>query len=283
MRLVYGLVGTLLALGFVLYPALAISFSSGAPAAWNGSPGSNGVCTACHTSFDLNSGTGSVSIEAPESFVPGETLSFTVAVDNTTPLFPDAPHLRQGFEVSVHDADGNHVGELGLVDADHTQFASGDSSYVTHTAAGNELAEWTVAWTAPADAPDAVTFYVAGNAGNGGNGSEGDYIYTTELTVPRMTVSNEDEAAPLVARVDAVYPNPFARTATVDYTLERALPVTVTLYDGLGRAVRVLEEGARSAGAHTVRVEAGDLPAGVYFVEVRTPESRTARPLTLNR
>ena len=279
----YGFAGVLLTLGFVLYPALAISFSFGAPAAWNGSPGSNGVCTACHSSFELNSGTGSVSIAAPESFVPGETISIVIAVDNTTPLFPGAPHLRQGFEVSVHDADGNHVGAFEITDAEHTQFAGGDSSYVTHTGAGNELSEWTMNWTAPEDAPDAVTFYVAGNAGNGGESSLGDYIYTTELTVPRTTVANEDEAAPLVARVEAVYPNPFVRTATVDYTLERPLPVTVTLYDGLGRAVRVLEEGARSAGAHAVRVEAGDLPAGVYFVEVRTPESSVTRPLTLAR
>ena len=55
-----------------------------------------------------------------------------------------------------------------------------------------------------------------------------------------------------------------------------ATAVTVTLYDALGRAIRVLEDGTKGAGAHAVRVAAEGLAAGVYFVEVR---ARTARVL----
>ncbi len=282
MRLAYGFAGVLLALGFVLYPILAVSFSFGAPAGFNGAPASNGICTACHSSFELNSGTGSVSIDAPELFVPGETLTFTVTVVNTTPPLPDGVGSRQGFQVSAQLPDGTHVGTL-LADDVVTKYADGDTRYVTHTTAGNQVATWTVMWTAPEEAPDEVTFYVAGNAGNGGDGSNGDYIYTDAVTVTRMTVANEGEAAPLAARIDAVYPNPFVETATVVYTLERAMPVTVTLYDGLGRAIRVIEEGTGGAGPHTARVERGGLAAGVYFVEVRTPEARLTRPLTLGQ
>ncbi len=284
MRLLYGFVGVALALALVLYPLMAVSFSFGAPPAFNGAPGGNGDCRACHRSFDLNSGTGSVMIDVPATFAPGDTLTFTVSVDNTTEPDPDGVGRQQGFEVSVQDPDQSDVGTLGLVDDTVTQFADGEGRYVTHEEAGNTLTEWTVEWTAPAeDAPDAVTFYVAGNAGNGDEGPDGDYIYTTTATVARASVASEDAAGPLVARLDAVYPNPSAGAATAAFTLDRPGPVTVTLYDGLGRTVRVLADGARAAGAHTVDVAADGLPSGVYFVEVRTAEGADVRPVTVAR
>lgn len=292
MRLVYGFAGLALALVVVLSPMMASSFSTGALAGYNGSPvalaNGGSDCTFCHASFDVNSGTGSVTIDAPATFVPGETISFTVDVDNTTTPASNMG-VKQGFEVSVEDdAAAAHVGTLLIVDDANTKFAPVDNpddeeKYVTHTSVGAEVSTWTVGWTAPADAPESVTIYVAGNAANFNFSSGGDYIYTNSVTLTRMSTSNEGGAEPLVARVDAIYPNPFVRAATVDYTLERGTAVTVTLYDGLGRVVRVLEEGARGAGAHTIEVDGNGLPAGIYFVEVRTPEAVSTQPLTLAR
>lgn len=295
MRFAYGFAGLVLTLAVVLYPLMATSFSTGSLAGYNGSPLSidmNGEirdCTFCHSSFDVNSGTGSVTIDAPATFVPGETISFTITVDNTTPP-GGGMGVKQGFEVSVEDdAAEAHVGTLVIVDDANTKFAQFDinpddeEKYVTHTSVGAEVSSWTVGWTAPVDAPETVTIYAAGNAANFNFSSGGDYIYTTSVTLDRVTTANEDAAAPLVARVDAIYPNPFVQTATVDYTLERSASVTVTLYDGLGRVVRALDSGAKGAGDHTVEVASDGLPAGIYFVEVRTPEAVTTRPLTLAR
>lgn len=286
MRLVYSIAAVLLTLGIVFYqPPMAVSSSSGANPLFNGSPVSlaNGgsLCTACHSSFDPNEGTGSVTIDAPSTFMPGETITFTVTVENTT---PPVGTPKQGFQVSVEDdAAVEHAGTLVIVDDENTRFSSGEQDYVTHRSAGNEQTTWTVGWTAPADAPESVTIYAAGNAANGDFSLGGDYIYTASATLARSGVANEEDATPLVARVEAIYPNPFVRAATVDYVLESATPVTVTLYDGLGRAIRVLDEGAKGAGTHTAQVRGEGLAAGVYFVEVRTPESVTTRPLTVAR
>src|SRR5690606_6773814 len=152
-------------------------------------------------------------------------------------------------------------GTLVLVDDVNTRFAS-DDRFVTHTSAGNQLDTWTVDWTAPEDAPETVTIYAAGNAADGNFSPTGDYIYTASFTMQREGVANEPEATPLAARLDAVFPNPFVETATVAYALDRPMAVTLTLYDGVGRVVRVLEEGARGAGTHTVPVEAAGLAAG---------------------
>lgn len=280
MRLFYTLCAAVLVLALVLSPDLVLSNSSGAPAGSSGSPLSAiGDCSACHGSFEVNSGSGGVAIDAPATFVPGETVTFTITVDNTTPPMPS---LKQGFSVSVEDdAAEAHAGTLVIVDDLHTQFAGGDEHFVTHTAAGNLQTTWTVGWTAPEDAPETVTIYAAANAANGNFSPTEDYIYTTSVAMTRETVSNEPGAAPLAARLDALFPNPFAEAATVAYTLDRPMAVTLTLFDGVGRVVRVLEEGVRGAGSHAARVEADGLPAGVYFVRIRSEAGTEVRALTL--
>jgi len=76
----------------------------------------------------------------------------------------------------------------------------------------------------------------------------------------------EEGATPAPLALEA-FPNPFDRTTTVRFTLDQPQAVTVTLYDGLGRPVRTLYEGAAS-GTHEVRVEGAGLPAGAYTVRL---------------
>lgn len=83
--------------------------------------------------------------------------------------------------------------------------------------------------------------------------------------------------SPVAFSVGAVYPNPTGAAgiaASLDYTLEAAAPVTVTVHDMLGRTVRTLVSTAMQApGRHVAvwdaRGEGGDrLAAGVYRFRV---------------
>jgi hypothetical protein len=279
MRILYALFGTIVAACVVLYPIVAVTYSQGPPPGLSGAPGEL-TCIICHDSFDENSGTGSVIIMSPDTYLPGETIQVTVTVVNTTPT----PEPRQGFQISAKDAGGNNAGQWVLLDAVNTRFAGVDiSTHVTHTLEGTEQTTWTMAWTAPPVPLNEVTFYAAGNAANGDFSIGGDYIYTTSRVVNRSTVSTEADAVPQAARLISVYPNPIRESATVAYELAEAGSVTVTLYDGLGRAVQLVEQGSRPAGASTVRFDARDLAAGTYFVEVRAADVRQSRPVVVVR
>jgi concanavalin A-like lectin/glucanase superfamily protein/SdrD B-like protein/flagellar hook capping protein FlgD len=70
-----------------------------------------------------------------------------------------------------------------------------------------------------------------------------------------------------------VQPNPFLGTTNVAFTLARTTPVTVRVYDLLGRLVRSLEDARLEPGAHFVtwdgRDQAGrDVGHGIYLVRV---------------
>jgi hypothetical protein len=84
------------------------------------------------------------------------------------------------------------------------------------------------------------------------------------------------------------YPNPFRQKTTVEYTLPEAETVTVTVYDLLGRRVRVLVDGRQEAGLHRVqwsgRGGSGSAAAsGVYIVRVKAAGATRSRKMTLVR
>jgi len=65
------------------------------------------------------------------------------------------------------------------------------------------------------------------------------------------------------------YPNPFNPETTIRYTVSRAMRVSLTLYDALGRTVAVLCDGPVGPGTHDVRVDAAKLSSGVYVYALR--------------
>ena len=288
MTLLRGLAALLLVAAVALAPDDALTYSSGAPAGFAGDfSDASGpqTCAVCHSSFDLNSGSGGVSVDAPTQFTPGETLQFTVSVDNQTPPAAGAER-RQGFEVAAKDpATGEHVGTLQVVDAANTRFAQGNENYVTHTLSGTAESSWTVAWTAPTEnLPASVRLYVAGNAASGGDGSDNDYIYTTTADLTLASVATTVPPAPVPFDLSAPTPNPVRGTsARLVLTAAEAGVVSVRLVDGRGRLVRHTTTSEWAPGAHPVDVPTQGLAPGLYFVVAEGRSGTRTQPLVVAR
>jgi hypothetical protein len=68
------------------------------------------------------------------------------------------------------------------------------------------------------------------------------------------------------------YPNPFNPNTTINYTLKNATHVNITVYDRLGREVAVLVDENQSGGEYHIEFNGSNLPSGVYFYRIKTPE-----------
>ena len=165
--------------------AWARSSNSSQIAARNGSTASGGSdCTICHTP---SGSPGSVQIiGAPTNYGPSEVYDLTVRVADPT-------KAGAGFQISVEDPSGNHIGALSIIDAVNTAFNAGDSNWVNHTSTGvsNSIANWvangnqadyTVRWTSPAANAGPVTFWAVGNAVDNGGSPANDNVYLTDVT-----------------------------------------------------------------------------------------------------
>lgn len=157
----------------------AIASEGGAPTGRTGAPGES-TCTSCHSQV---SGTGTISMTVPASYVPGQTYQITV--QNAT---SDTTRTNWGFEV-IPLAGTAMAGTVAVTNASTTRVrVASTKSYVTQTLAGTFPgttggASWTFNWTAPATNVGNVTFYAAGIHGDGDGSDSGDRTVTSSATV----------------------------------------------------------------------------------------------------
>jgi BACON domain-containing protein len=182
--------GLLLASLLLSISVLLRAYSTGPPSGYTGGF-SEPNCTACHSTFPVDSGAGSVSISAPATYASGVTYPVTVAVS-------DPNQMRWGFELSVRTQGGQQAGTL-IPGADgFTQLLAsiGSVQYISHTSSGTRLGttggvSFQFQWIAPDVSAGTVVFNAAGNAANGNLNNTGDYIYTTSAT-------SQPEVAPAI-------------------------------------------------------------------------------------
>ena len=85
-------------------------------------------------------------------------------------------------------------------------------------------------------------------------------------------------------RLSGPAPNPVRGAATVSFAVKEKTEARLTLYNTLGQRVRTLYRGTPGAGeARTVRLAAGDLASGVYFLRLRADGQTRTRRVTVVR
>jgi len=114
----------------------------------------------------------------------------------------------------------------------------------------------------------------------------GDTLFFTEfrskalrmLIRPPVSTSQEIEQPVPSFRLDPSYPNPFKEETTLTYVLEQPQEVRVAVYDALGKAVAVLQDGWQATGKHKVHWQADPgTRAGLYTLRVMAPTGEQSR------
>ncbi|HGY57145.1 MAG TPA: T9SS type A sorting domain-containing protein [Caldithrix abyssi] len=86
------------------------------------------------------------------------------------------------------------------------------------------------------------------------------------------------------------YPNPFNPSTTIRFDIpqskEGLVKVSLKIYDLMGRVVKTLAEGELPPGPYALKWNGDDsngnkLPAGVYFIQLSTPNYKSARKMVL--
>ena len=88
-----------------------------------------------------------------------------------------------------------------------------------------------------------------------------------------QTLATEDENTSLEPSSFSLkqnYPNPFNPSTEISFSLEANSNIELAIFNVIGQKVRVLENGSRLAGTHTIKWDGRDqlsnaMPTGLYF------------------
>lgn len=111
--------------------------------------------------------------------------------------------------------------------------------------------------------------------GDGGNNIYLDDINISgPVSLDEVTADNNELS---------VYPNPLEEGSVVSFSLNDRKPVSIALYDVVGREVMKMFEGNLSSGAHNFPLEnTNDLKAGVYFIRLQVEGKVFVQRLLVN-
>lgn len=111
----------------------------------------------------------------------------------------------------------------------------------------------------------------------------GDYgmlLKTTNGGAP-ISVQNISTEIPDQFELAQNYPNPFNPITTIRFSIPRATPVTLSVYDLTGKEVFQLVNEQLSAGTYAYDFHAKGLTSGVYFYRLNTEDHAMSRKMVL--
>jgi hypothetical protein len=92
------------------------------------------------------------------------------------------------------------------------------------------------------------------------------FAYLYGIVYPKFTGVNNVKNT--LFNVSNNYPNPFSGSTSFDMNLNSSANVVVTITNLLGQQVKEAVNATYTAGAHTIKIDASNLNAGVYFYNV---------------
>ncbi len=136
-----------------------------------------------------------------------------------------------------------------------------------------------------ANAQGTWTLYIADMAsGDVGELLGWEIVVTQLLAADEPTIIGAADEYALLGN----FPNPFNSSTVIRYSIPRAMPVSLSLYNVLGQQVRSLVQANREAGIYTItwdgRSENGmNAPSGLYLIRLESPNHNSTGKMFLLR
>lgn len=108
-------------------------------------------------------------------------------------------------------------------------------------------------------------------------------ISDADFTIGTVGIEDTPGDRPKTFFISRNRPNPFVGVTEIDYGLPRDSHVKINLYNSTGQRVATLADGMQKPGYHSIKLDAGDLANGIYFVKFAMGEFRDSRKITVLR
>ncbi len=103
------------------------------------------------------------------------------------------------------------------------------------------------------------------------------------MTFPEDTVVSTDinSVSNIQFNLKQNYPNPFNPSTTIEYSIQKSGNVTLSVYDMLGRIIKVLVKEFKNTGIYSTKFESDNISGGIYFYVLKINGSITSKKMIL--
>ena len=109
-------------------------------------------------------------------------------------------------------------------------------------------------------------------------------LKTVLIDIVKIVTSVEDEQLiPTEIALEQNYPNPFNPSTKIEFSIQDFSFVSLKIYDILGNEVATLVNSEKPAGVYQVEWNAGNVPSGVYFYQLKTSSFVQTKKMILLR
>lgn len=114
----------------------------------------------------------------------------------------------------------------------------------------------------------------------GAYGGPGAHVFPPPFFTSTRSEAQDALHLPHRFGLEQNYPNPFNPSIRITFTLPQTTHVRLTIFDGLGRELEVLQNAIALPGQHTVVWNASPYPAGVYYYRLQTQHDVETKTMT---
>ena len=104
---------------------------------------------------------------------------------------------------------------------------------------------------------------------------------TGTLTYTLTGIENNQTDIPTKFDLSQNYPNPFNPTSTIKYDIPKTGFVNISVYDILGKEIKVLVNEEKNPGRYEIIFDARDLASGIYYYTIRTGDFAQSKKMIL--
>ncbi len=154
--------------------------------------------------------------------------------------------LRGNAHITVNQKFQDGINRMIAFSLLNTPFSANHAEFVIEGAANVSLED--------------VNVIIAGTQGNA-------------MTLTKSWSDNVFQTGPFGFALDSVYPNPFNPSTEITFTIPVDGNVKLTAVNMQGQVVDVIHNGFESVGTHSYNWDAGNLPSGIYFIQLHNGQN----------
>ncbi|MFC1569660.1 arylsulfotransferase family protein [bacterium] len=111
--------------------------------------------------------------------------------------------------------------------------------------------------------------------------SENAKICFIEIRFMEIINPNDSLPLPKLFNLAQNYPNPFNKNTIIQYTIAKAVPVQLSVYNCAGQLIEILEQSIQQPGFHSVTFDGIRYASGVYFYQLKSGSETAIRKMLL--